>query len=107
MLEFDWFRFFISPVLKKVQLTGAEQFFWLQKLKFQCACPELFPLANFGLCAEKSGCGIWPLKNLYLFLRYVNCDSYAARSGVDFHVPMVKLFQYWNMISEFCVINKL
>ena len=57
-LEFDWFRFFISPV----RHTGAEQFFWLQRSKFQCACPELIPLANFALCAEKNGRGICPLR---------------------------------------------
>ena len=39
--------FYFASELKRVQLTGAEQFFWLQKLKFECACPELFPLANF------------------------------------------------------------
>ena len=53
--------FYFASELKKVQLTGAENFFWLQRLIFQCACPELIPLANFALCAEKSGRGICPL----------------------------------------------
>ena len=90
--------FYFASELKKVQLIGAEQYFWLQKLKFQCACPELkVPLANFALCAEKSGRGICPLHNV----KNVFVDGSIFHMTSSFHFSIIFCFKfYYTMITR-------